>query len=109
MIDQYLGYKVDLKVDIWMVGCTLYSLCFSRHPFQDAQKLAIVNASYLMVSHEPKYDHISEKMKDLIRLLLTPNPEKRPSIWDLELLIDSFHRIKEIELSEDAVAVKKRH
>ncbi len=56
----------------------------------------------MMPSHEPKYEHISDKMKDLIRLMLTPNPEKRPSIWDLEVLINSFHSIKEIELSDDA-------
>ena len=32
---------------------------------------------------------ISEKMKDVIRLLLTPNPEKRPTSGDIEkLLID---------------------
>jgi AP2-associated kinase len=25
-----LRYKVDLKVDIWMLGCVLYALCFGR-------------------------------------------------------------------------------
>ena len=62
-----------------------------------------------MVSHEPRYDHISEKMKDLIRLLLTPNPDERPSIWDLELLIEQFGQIKEIELNDEAQAIKMRH
>ena len=33
MMDQYLGYTVNLKVDIWMLGCILYSLCFEKHPF----------------------------------------------------------------------------
>jgi AP2-associated kinase len=33
MIDQYLKFNVDLKADIWMIGCILYSLCFSKHPF----------------------------------------------------------------------------
>lgn len=30
MIDQYLQYTVDLKADIWMLGCILYTLCFAR-------------------------------------------------------------------------------
>ena len=33
MIDEYLKYKVDLKADIWMLGCVLYTICFARHPF----------------------------------------------------------------------------
>jgi serine/threonine protein kinase len=33
MIDQYLSYNVDLQVDIWMLGCVLYILCFAKHPF----------------------------------------------------------------------------
>jgi serine/threonine protein kinase len=61
-----------------------------------------------MVSHEPKYEHISEKMKDLIRLLLTPNPDKRPTLWELEVMIDSFKVIPEISLSDDALEIKKR-
>eukprot|EP00347_Sterkiella_histriomuscorum_P014079 403362242 len=109
MMDQYAEHTVDLKVDIWMLGCILYTICFARHPFQDAQKLAILNAHYNMISDEPKYEHISEKMKDLIRLLLTPNPAKRPSIWDLELLLEQFDKLPSIDLNEEAQQVKLRH
>jgi AP2-associated kinase len=109
MIDQYLGYRVDTKADIWMLGCVLYTICFARHPFQDAQKLAIINGHYNMVAYEDKYSHISEKMRDLIRLMLTPNPAKRPSIWDVELLVTNFEKIQQIELSEEAQEIKRKH
>ena len=46
-----------------------------------------------MVSHEQKYEHISEKMKDLIRLMLTPNPANRPNIWEIEMLVTSFNSL----------------
>jgi len=58
-----------------MLGCVLYTLCFASHPFQDAQKLAIVNAHYFM----PVDTRISDKMKDFIRIMLVPNPLYRPS------------------------------
>ena len=29
MIDKYLRYSVTTKVDIWMVGCVIYTLCFA--------------------------------------------------------------------------------
>lgn len=78
MIDQYQRYYVGTKVDIWMLGCVLYTLCFAKHPFQDAQKLAIVNAHYYIP--EDDFKRIGTKLRDLIRLMLTPNPEKRPDI-----------------------------
>ena len=46
MIDKYLKADVDLKVDIWMLGCVLYTLCFGTQPFLNAQNLAILNGSF---------------------------------------------------------------
>lgn len=34
MIDLYLKYEVSEKVDIWMLGCVVYVMCFYVHPFQ---------------------------------------------------------------------------
>mmetsp|Transcript_44133 Transcript_44133/g.32119 ORF Transcript_44133/g.32119 Transcript_44133/m.32119 type:complete len:112 (+) Transcript_44133:396-731(+) len=36
MQDEFLKFKVDLQVDMWMLGCVLYVLAFGKHPFQDA-------------------------------------------------------------------------
>lgn len=33
MCDLYQGYTVDEKVDVWMLGCVLYTICFYVHPF----------------------------------------------------------------------------
>ncbi len=89
MLDQYLRYQVDLKVDIWMLGCILYSLCFGKHPFQDAKSLAIINAQYA-IPYDDSFPHISDTLKDLIILLLTPNPENRPTIWELDIILNQF-------------------
>lgn len=105
MLDQYQGYKVDLKVDIWMLGCVLYALSFGKHPFQDSQTLAIMNASYQFPEEST---HISEKMRDLIRAMLTPNPEKRPTIWELDIIVSQFDKLSEIPLSEESLQIKKR-
>jgi len=48
MIDQYLKYPVNFQSDIWMLGCILYTMCFAKHPFFEAQKLAIINAHYFI-------------------------------------------------------------
>jgi len=78
MIDKYLKYKVDTKADAWMVGCVIFSLCFGYHPFQDTQKIGILNAHYFMPSED--YDRISEKLRDLCCVILVPNPAERPGV-----------------------------
>jgi len=97
-----------------MLGCILYCLCFGKHPFQDSQKLAIINAQYFIPvfeagSQDLTSERLSDNMKDLIRFLLTPNPEKRPTIDELEFLIKNFHSLKEIQLNDDALEIKKKH
>ena len=46
MFDKYMRWNVTTKVDIWMLGCVAYTLCDALHPFQESQKLAIINANY---------------------------------------------------------------
>ncbi len=94
MCDQYSKYKVTEKVDIWMLGCILYTLIYKKHPFSEAQKLAIINAHYF--TPDTSYQ---EKLLDFMRLLLTPNPEKRPDIRKVIQIIQNWDNIIKFELS----------
>lgn len=106
MIDKYRGWKVGLKADIWMLGCVLFALCFFKHPFQDAQKLAILNAHYFFPNDNESKRRIGEKLRDLIRHMLTPNPEKRPDIFEIEDLLETWEDHDIIILNEDAQKLK---
>jgi serine/threonine protein kinase len=75
MIDLYLKYPVDERVDIWMLGCVLYVLNYRFHPFQEEGKLSIVNANIKYGSGK-----VNQKMEDMMRHLLTPNPYFRPRV-----------------------------
>ena len=61
MCDRYLNYNVSEKTDIWvgiyvlnkimqMLGCVAYTIALARHPFEEQQKLAIINGKYYMPS-----------------------------------------------------------
>ncbi len=95
MCDPYKGWQVSEKVDVWMVGCVLYTLCFYKHPFMESTKLSIVNAAFTF----PKDHNYPEKMLDTIRLMLTPNPKNRPSIFDMADIFANYFTIDRIKLN----------
>ena len=72
-----------------MLGCVAYSLCFAQHPFQDKSQLAIVNADYNFPIDKPA----DERMKDLIRWLLTPDQRERPSIETILRYLEKWSQL----------------
>lgn len=105
MCDPYSKFPIHEKVDVWMLGCILYALLFKQHPFQDAQKLTIINVQYYIPDEAKLY---SEKIVDLIRLMLTPNPVNRPSIKEVLTIITNWSSIKSIELPDDTKEIKQK-
>lgn len=106
MIDTFSEYTVDHRVDLWMLGCTLYSISFNKYAFPLDQKLAIINCAY----NFPKkaYDIYSEKYLDLIRMLINPNVNKRLSSKHMCYILENWYNQKEIpiKLSKEVVEIK---
>jgi AP2-associated kinase len=96
MCDQYSKYLVNEKVDVWMLGCIFYALMYKKHPFLEAQKLSIINAHYYI----PDDINYPEKLVDFCRLMLTPNPQYRPTIKDILNYIQHWDSINTIALPE---------
>jgi AP2-associated kinase len=111
MADLYKGFPIDQKVDMWMLGCILFTMLNNHHPFQDASTLAIVNCRYTM-----DLDHIYQKMKypsqlvDLCYWLLAQNPADRPSSRELcEILAkDGFPESCQFQLPKSVTRGKAR-
>ena len=95
MSDLYLKFEVGTKVDVWMLGCVLYTICFFKHPFQDAAKLAISTANYVL----PKFCKYSPKLLDFIRHMLTPNPKFRPDINEILEITERYDSLANIPLN----------
>eukprot|EP00928_Gymnodinium_smaydae_P100742 TRINITY_DN9955_c0_g1_i1.p1 TRINITY_DN9955_c0_g1~~TRINITY_DN9955_c0_g1_i1.p1 ORF type:complete len:1031 (-),score=190.69 TRINITY_DN9955_c0_g1_i1:99-2795(-) len=86
MVDFYQQFSITEQVDIWMLGCILYTLMFCRHPFQDESTLAIANARYRMMS-TPRY---SDRLLDLTHWLLAQDPGNRPRAAQLLNILEHF-------------------
>lgn len=76
--------RYSKSVDMWALGCVLYTLLCGFPPFYDesievlTEKVA--KGSYTFLS--PWWDDISKSAKDLITHLLTVDPEKRFTITE---------------------------
>ncbi|CAE7639861.1 unnamed protein product [Symbiodinium sp. CCMP2592] len=86
MVDFFAEFPISEKVDVWMIGCILYTLMFYRHPFQDESPLAIANARYPW----PSTPEHSEKLRDLTHWLLARDPSHRPDAASLLSLLVCF-------------------
>ncbi|XP_028159920.1 cyclin-G-associated kinase-like [Ostrinia furnacalis] len=76
MLDTWDNRKIDHSVDVWALGCILYTLCFMQHPFEDSAKLAILNGNYNLNPNDQRYKCFHE----IISGCLTVNPEERLTI-----------------------------
>lgn len=105
MVDFYQEFQISEKVDIWMLGCILFTLMFCRHPFQDESPLAIANARYFLPS-VPAY---SEKLQDLTHWLLARDPMDRPSATELLGAVKTFKDPRSLRLPQAVVQKREQH
>lgn len=72
-------------VDIWSLGCFLYTVLCGFPPFYDEDHLVltqkIIKAEYVFL--EPWWDEVSANAKDLISRMLVVNPEDRITIEEI--------------------------
>ncbi|GFN87115.1 cyclin-g-associated kinase-like, partial [Plakobranchus ocellatus] len=96
MLDLYQNFPINEACDIWALGCLLFKLCFYDHPFEDSAKLRIINANYVIPDSDTEFD----LFHDLIRGMLTVNPEDRPTVNDILDRLQEIAQAREINLRE---------
>lgn len=78
MIDLYAGLNITTKADIWALGCMLYKLLFFTLPFGEST-LAIQCGTFSI----PDNSKYSRGVHQLVKYMLEPDQEKRPSIFQV--------------------------
>lgn len=81
--------RITKAIDVWALGVTLYCLVFGRCPFTAATEFELFD----VIPNEPlKFPDpeeigfdIPEELKDLLRKLLTKNPEERITLEDVKV------------------------
>ncbi|TXT07279.1 hypothetical protein VHUM_03449 [Vanrija humicola] len=82
LFDVKTGKRLDEKVDIWSLGCTLYAVAYGVSPFEtdgSSVAMAVLSGRY---RHPGGY---SERLTKLIDAMLVVDPAQRP---DIQKVID---------------------
>lgn len=110
MLDKFCEFDCDNKVDIWMLGCLTYLCSFRKHPFENCQKLGIINCAYSFDEESINSNKVkfSERFKDLIRVMLNPNPKKRPSAKILLKVVKNWGNNVSIKLPNECKIIKSK-
>ncbi|OHT01043.1 CAMK family protein kinase [Tritrichomonas foetus] len=80
MVDLFRGQKIDLKSDVWALGCLLYKICTFKDAFADGTNLQILNGKY---SWNQAWE-VDDYLKKCVDRCLQPNPDDRPTVSELE-------------------------
>lgn len=86
LFDVKTGAHIDERVDVWSLGCTIYTLMYFTSPFEHqtnetgaSLNLAIMNGHFTM----PLSPEYSDQLKSLVKKCLVVDPQERPFIDDI--------------------------
>ncbi|XP_050429308.1 cyclin-G-associated kinase isoform X2 [Adelges cooleyi] len=94
MIDTWSNFEIGTAVDVWALGCVCYALCYNRHPFEDSNKLAIINARFSI----PPLNSLYPELITIIKGCLQPDPSLRMSVFETLQLVESIRETYKINL-----------
>ena len=75
-------HPYDYKCDIWSTGCIIYEMASLKMPFRGTSMQMLYN-NVMKGNIENIPSRYSNELMDIIKLILTKNPKKRPSAEDL--------------------------
>ena len=104
--EQIENIKYNEKSDIWSLGCFLYELVTLHPPFEANTHLNLAR-KIKSGKIEAIPDFYSNKLNEVINLLMNVDPDKRPNIRQIINIPEINIRIKEKKIKENLKKLKK--
>ena len=88
-------HPYDYKCDIWSAGCIIYEMASLKMPFRGTSMQMLYN-NVMKGDFAPIPSRYSNDLMEIIKLILTKNPRKRPSAEDLlnhRIILEKIEKI----------------
>lgn len=109
MLDLSRAFPVDEKSDVWALGVFLYKICYYTTPFEKTGESAILEARFQF----PAYPIYNDRIKNLIKVMLSQLPTQRPNtcqvleeisrIANVPCPIRNFYLLRAMEAAKNKV------
>ena len=96
MVDLSKGVEIGEKSDTWNLGCFLYKLCTCKDPFPGGAAAFITSANYQWKQAWP----VDNYLKETVARCLQVDPQKRPSVIQLDTDFRNHFGLKEVSLAK---------
>eukprot|EP00756_Hemistasia_phaeocysticola_P063302 Hpha_TRINITY_DN6781_c0_g1::TRINITY_DN6781_c0_g1_i1::g.110906::m.110906/K20872/NEK2; NIMA (never in mitosis gene a)-related kinase 2 len=97
----------DEKSDVWSLGCVVYELCANVPPFQASNQLSLA-VKIRAGKYRPLPELFSAELREAVARCLTVDPKQRPSVAELLALPCFAVRLKEKQLSNQFLELRRR-
>ena len=88
-------HPYDYKCDIWSAGCIIYEMASLKMPFRGTSMQMLYN-NVMKGDFAPIPSRYSNDLMEIIKLILTKNPRRRPSAEDLlnhRIILEKMEKI----------------
>lgn len=94
----------DFKSDIWSLGCVVYEMAALRPPFK-AKDMAGLYRKVVQAQYPPISTRYSPEFREVISLMLQPNPNLRASteqLLSLPIMVERMQQLKVFDKNVEA-------
>ena|ERR1700738_2310529 len=95
LFDVKTGSTITEKVDVWSLGCTLFSLLYGHSPFEPPTESALVGDSIALAVTQgqfkfPEAGYVDWGAKAIVKKCLVVDPDERPSVSEVKVAVEEI-------------------